>query len=131
MNLVSFTNIAFQINAVLDEAPNLELSFKEIHDAAEVGSLLEHLAERLKDHVDFSLTLTRPEEHKDVERALSDVAGSLYGCESKKAGVRQRGLCLVMAIILEAIQQQFISNSLPVRSPTKSRRKGRNPTKRA
>ena len=131
MNLVSFTNIAFQINAILDEAPGLELSFKEIHDAAEAGHLLEHLAKRLKDHVDFGLTLTRPKEHKDVESALSDAAGCLDSREAGKAGVRQRGLCLVMAIILQAIQRQFISNSLPVRSPTKSRRKGRTPIKRA
>jgi hypothetical protein len=43
----------------------------------------------------------------DTEAAIRDAAGALEGRERRKAGVSKSGICLVMAIIFEAIQQQF------------------------
>ena len=64
---------------------------------AELGRLLNHLAHRLRGRAE---TVTA------IENALR-AAAALQGRELKKANIKNRGLCLVMAIILEALQQNF------------------------
>jgi len=42
-----------------------------------------------------------------VNEVLNEVAESLRGRESRKVGVRKSGLHLLLAFILEAMQQQY------------------------
>jgi len=105
MKLTSLTYLAFETNAVLDECPDLDLPFEEIHTAAEENRLVEYLAERFGDKGDLSFFRAHPEEEAAVNLALADVAGGFYGRESRKTGVERSGLCLVIAFILEAIQR--------------------------
>ena len=121
-NLCSFTHLAFLINWTVDQRPATDLSFAEIHDAARKGRLVDLLAGRFGHIADFSLLLGNPTNREQMEAALCDAAGALEGREAGKAGVTTSGLCLAMAIVLEAIQQQFI----PLR-PAKRNRKLSNP----
>jgi hypothetical protein len=108
MKLSSFTGLAFETNAMLDAYPDLSLAFVQIHNAADRGRLVEFLAQQFGDAADFSLLLSDQAELAAVNNALRDAASALYGRERGTAGLSRNGLCLVVAVILEAIQQQFI-----------------------
>ena len=124
MRLSSLTYLGLESNAVHDERPDLNLSFQEIHDAADRKELVQHLALRFGDSADLSLLTSLPDnqnELAEVNQALHDAASALYGRERKKVGVTKNGLCLVHALILEAIQQQFIRPSAqPVPEPAET-----------
>ncbi len=107
MKLSSFTGLGFEINAVQEACPKFKLSMAEVHDSAERGMLVEDLAESFGDKADFSLLLSDRAELEDVDLALATAAESLQGREERKVGVKN-GLGLAMALILEAIQQQFV-----------------------
>jgi len=116
MKLSSLTALGFETNAFLDATPGLNLTFAEIHDAADRGHLVQFLAGRYADNADFSRLLKDPKELAAVNQALKDAASSVYGCERRKFGVSRSALCLVIAIVLEAIQQRFIAPS-PIPEP--------------
>ena len=62
----------------------------------------------------FWILLGNADELKQVDLALGAAAEAIKGREAGKAGVTQNGLCLVLAIILEAIQQQFRGCASPI-----------------
>ena len=107
MRLSSLTFIGFETTAVWDSCPDFELSFAEVHDAAQRSRLVALLRERFAEAADLSLFDLDAKELADTEAALSDAASALEGREGQKIGVRNSGICLVMAIVFEAIQQQF------------------------
>ena len=111
MKLSSFTCLGFEANSVLDSCPKFKLSFAEVHDSAERGMLVEDLAERFGDKADFSLILSDEDELTDVDLALSDAVTALDRHEITKADVSKSGFCLVIALVLEAIQEQFLSKA--------------------
>ncbi len=108
MKLSSLTYIGFETNAVWDSCPDFELSFSQVHEAAEKGELITLLEERFGDEADFSNFEPGSTKREETEAALTAAAAALMGRERKKTGVQNSGMCLVMAIVLEAIQQQFI-----------------------
>jgi len=107
MRLSSLTLIGFETAAVWDTCPDFELSFAEVHDAAQRGGLVALLRERFGEHADFSLFDLDAKELADTEAAFRDAASALEGRERRKTGVSSSGICLVMVIIFEALQQQF------------------------
>lgn len=107
MRLSSLTTLGLEINAVWDSCPDQELNFAEIHTAADEATLVALLAKRFEGLIDLSLLMDKPIELREVESALRDAAVALKDREGRKVGVKNSGLCLFMAIIFEAIQQQF------------------------
>ena len=107
MKLSSLTAIAFETNAMIDQHPHLEFTFPQVHEAARYHQLVNRLAERFGDNADFSLLLADNQELAEVNQALAEASGGLEGMEHK-VGAAASGLCLVVALVLEAIQQQFI-----------------------
>ncbi len=110
--LCSYTHLAFLINGIIDERPPTGLTFDEIHEAAEDGRFIEFLEERYGHIANFSML--RGSTREQMNAAFADASAALRGREAR-ACVRCRGLCLAMAIVLEAIQQQF--DVLPVPPP--------------
>ena len=110
----ALTHLGFQINAALERRPGLDLSFAEIHEAAEAGHLVEHLATRLAGQADLYLLTSDREQLASLEAALRAAAETLRGDEADKADIEKSGLCLALAIVLEAIQQQFGTVASPV-----------------
>lgn len=107
MRLSTLTYLGFEVNALWDACPDVELSLSEVHEAAKAERLVALLEERFSDSIDVGLITMQPAELAGLEKALSDAASALEGREKRKVGVRDSGLCLVMALVLEAIQQQF------------------------
>jgi hypothetical protein len=114
LTTTALTHLGFQINAALERSPALDLSFAEVHEAADACHLVEHLAKRLAGQADFYLLTSDCEQLASLEAALRDAAEALRGQEGATAEIEKSGLCLVMAIVLEAIQQKFANVPEPV-----------------
>src|SRR5206468_1720174 len=104
--LCAYTCLAFLVNPVIEARPVTDLSFDEIFDAVDHSRLVALLAERYSPIANFTW-VTQPSivNLEQMEAALRDAASPYEGRVGKATGPIS-GLCLVMAIILEAIQQQ-------------------------
>ena len=120
MKLSSYTCLAFLVNRVINANPATDLSFGEIWDATDEGRLINLLAKRYSHLAEFTF-ITHPglANLEQMEAALRDAAAAYQGritqhapdhSPNQKSKIKNRkcsGLCLVMDIILEAIQRQF------------------------
>ena len=104
-SLTKLTHLALQINSVIEDCPDHELAFREVYHQTDIGCLIEFLERRFADHVDFHFLTVDPDEHLALDLALSTAAEALQGAEIGLAWIQKSGLGRVMAIILEAIQQ--------------------------
>lgn len=105
--LSSFTSVAFEVNAAYEATPDLNMPFHEVFKAAEGKKLVSYLAQAFGDICDFSLLFNDSQTLSKVEDAFMNAAETLRGRVSRKTGVKSSGFGLVMAIVLEAIQQQY------------------------
>jgi hypothetical protein len=91
---------------LLDRKEQAPFTFDDIYKAADECSLL-YLFLKIDDSGIIEITAKDEQDRIEVNRALSDAAEALRGQELRKAGVGDNPLCMVMAIVLEAIQQNF------------------------
>ena len=104
MPLSPFTHLAFLINWILDSHPPTDLTFTQIHAAAHQSRLLDLLAHHYGHIADFSLLQSSSLLNLErFEAALSDAASALEGRETGTTRIQNSGLCLAMAIVLQAI----------------------------
>jgi hypothetical protein len=106
MKPTAFTHLAFLINYIIGHRP-ADFPLSEVRAAARDGALINLLATRYGHIADFHYLIHRPSSLEQTEAALSDAANTLEWGESRRIGVSRSGLCLAMAIVLEATQQQF------------------------
>ncbi len=104
--------LGFQVNAAIEKGHGNKISFHDIYKGLEERNLFELLDEKLPGVLDLSLFLERNEgaslEQRDgLLNALSDAASGMEGRERRKYGIESSGLSLLMAYILEAIQQEY------------------------
>lgn len=105
--LSSLTFLGFYVNAAIEDGHGEKITFDDIYKGLESGSLLEDLQTKIPGVFDFSLFAPRSEQREGLFEALESAAGGLKGRERRKVGVKKNGLSLLMALILEAIQQGF------------------------
>jgi hypothetical protein len=103
MKLSSLLMLGYEVNAVIDAAPDIDLSFTEVHAAAQGDSLIPLLEQRFGSLIDLSLLGPDNEDLPQLNAVLRDASEVLKGVERKKVGVENKALCLVIAIILQAI----------------------------
>ena len=106
MKLSHITSIGWCANMMLDRREQAPFTFDEIYAAADSGSLVELLL-KIDDSGIIELWATDPQKRAEVERALANAAEALHGREIRKTGVGDNPLCMVIALVLEAIQQNF------------------------
>ena len=94
----------FALNAYLSRRTT-DMSFAEVYKSLEAGTLLDDLSGRIG--MDFSLFPAGSPEQVAVVQVLRDVAGGLEGRERRKVGVETSGLHLLLAFVLEAMQQGY------------------------
>jgi hypothetical protein len=102
----SLSSLGFQVNIVISDKQEDTVSFNEIYDNIENGTLLKFLEQRFPDDFDFSLF--RPDDGQVIglNNIFNGIAGGCRGSEYKKFGIESSGLHLLMAFILEAMQRQ-------------------------
>lgn len=103
-DVVSLTFTGFLINAALDDGKGADLSFEEVYAGLETGTLLIDLDRKYPDTFDFSLFPPDSERELGLLGALRGATGGIENRERRKTGVEHNGLCLLMALVLEAIQ---------------------------
>lgn len=103
MELVNLTLIILSLNRMLDLGKYDDISVDQILERIRDGSVLQFLADQARGDVDFSLQLARPHfvsEYLVHLRALLDAYGG-----GGKWGVKQKGVCLLLAWTNEIVQQ--------------------------
>ncbi len=104
VRLVDLTFTGFVVNAALDDGKGGDLSFDEIYSGLESGNLLVDLDRKYPATFDFSLFPAGGDAEQQLVEALNNASGGIRSRERRKTGVEHNGLCLLMALILEAIQ---------------------------
>jgi hypothetical protein len=115
LTLSGLTAFLFEINAAIDTGKYADVSVDEVEDHIERGDLLPYLRARLGDDIDLSRI---DDEREAVLGAwLIDILNGNKGRESRKWGVRNHGLCLLVAWTAELIQQRVWEQSPSTSAP--------------
>jgi hypothetical protein len=94
-----------QLNGFLEEG-NHGVTFEHVYNGLDNGTLWEIVNKKVPD-MDLSMFTGYPEQGDAVISALKDAAGGMRGREVKKYGVKAGGLSLLMAYVIEAIQEEY------------------------
>lgn len=105
MNLSTLTTVGWCANMMLDRKEQAPFTFDDIYAAADSRRLVE-LFLKIDDNGIIELWANDVQERAAAEQAFGDATEALRGREMRKTGVGENALCMVMAIVLEAIQQQ-------------------------
>lgn len=106
MRITNLTFLAFNLNAALDTGKYADLTFKEVADCIEDGSIFNFLKKRLGNDIDLSIYDQNKQneliaEWQDLLNAVS---------ARRKFGVESNGLCLLIGYLLEGIQRRQDDN---------------------
>lgn len=104
--LSSLTYLGFCINMALEKGYGNTMSFDDVYKSLENNTLLEDLETKIPDFFDFSLYPSGSEQNRYLNEVLAYAAGGLEGRERRKVGIEKSGLHLLLAYVLEAIQQK-------------------------
>jgi len=104
----ALTLLVLHLNALLDTGRYDSITVDEVEDRIEDGSILRFLRERAGQDIDLSLHLDT-KTYGNFERFyvtyLQSILNAYGGRESRKWGVQNRGLCLLIAWTNEILQQ--------------------------
>lgn len=113
-DVVSLTYFGFSVNSAIDEGKGRDLGFDEIYASLEQGALLADLDRRYPDTFDFSAYEAGGERETRLLELLRNATGGIDTREHRKTGVAHNGLCLLVALVLEALQVLHGQTSLTV-----------------
>ena len=91
---------------MIDRRQQAPFTFDDIYVAADKGCLVD-LFLKIDDGGIIGVWAKESEARTEMERAFGDAAEALRGREIRKTGVGDNPLCMVIAIVLEAVQQNF------------------------
>lgn len=96
---------------MLDRRQEAPFTFDDIFAGADNGGLVDLLL-KIDNGSMISFWASNPKMHDEAERAFADAAEALREREIHKTRIGDNPLCLVMALVLEAIQQQLQRGNL-------------------
>jgi hypothetical protein len=102
LKIVSLTEALRLLNSALDSGSAQGVTFQEVYLYLERGDLIEHLQERLG--VTFSMTRPGVEQNKYFIEALRSMRAQIGGREIQVFGIKNNGVCMLIAYITELIQ---------------------------
>jgi hypothetical protein len=91
---------------MLDRREQAPFTIDDIYAATDKGDLI-GLFLKIDDNGLIELFAQDPESRAEAEQAFQDASEALSGRELRKTGVGENALCMVIAIVFEAIQQNF------------------------
>ena len=107
MRLSTLTAVGFCVNIAIDQRQHAPFTFDDLYKASESGTMVDLLQRTIDDSGLIAMIANNPAEKQSLEKALNDAAEALRGRELRKVGVGDNPLCMVIAFVLEAIQQNF------------------------
>lgn len=102
MQITDLTVLAFYLNAALDTGKYADLTFKEVADCIEDGSIFNLLKKRLGNDIDISIYDRNKQ--NDLIAEWQDLLNTVSAY--RKFGVENNGLCLLISYLLEGIQRR-------------------------
>lgn len=107
MKVTALTGLILQINKVIDSGKYNDISIPEVHNAIASQRLLRFIKEKCGNDIDLSIHL-ESRAYGDFEKYYEEKMNQIYnayaGDERRKWGVKNLGLCLVLAWTNEIIQ---------------------------
>jgi hypothetical protein len=104
------TYFVLEVNAALDTGKYDGISIQDVHERIVNKEVVPWLKSALGDDIDLSLF--EGQAANELHDGLLDIHDGYRGQESRKWGVRQRGLCLLIAWAVELIQRQRKESAL-------------------
>ena len=95
---------AFNLTSSLDHGPVVQITIDEIRKEIKDGSLIAFLNEKLSNY-DWSLFGPEFDQGSPFVEAMQFEADVFEGREGRKLGIRNSGICLLLAFCIEAMQQ--------------------------
>jgi len=105
--LSTLTFIGFEINSLPERVKCDKITFEYVYKGIDEKNLLHKIKNDFGDEIDFSLYLNDSSELEAIYNSIAQAAESLRGRERRKTGVESSGQKLIIAILLEAIQQKY------------------------
>lgn len=103
MHITKFTVIGFGLNGALGSGKYNNISIEKIKSEILKNTIFDYLEKELSDDVDFSY-LTK-DDKSELNNEWESFVNNID--ESRKLCVDKNGICLIMAYILEGIQERF------------------------
>jgi hypothetical protein len=100
MRLTKITMLLFELNHALDTGKYGDISKQEVYEAIRTASVPQLLKRHLGDDVDLSLHT--PEDWADFHEEWESMVNAID--PSRKFGVSNNGLCLLIAYLIQRIQ---------------------------
>ena len=108
VKLTAFTHLILELNAMLDTGRHDSITIADVKHYIRDGSILRYIRERGGEDIDLSLLLDA-DTYGNFETFyvsyLQSICDAYSGNESRKWGVENRGLCLMIAWTNEIVQQ--------------------------
>lgn len=105
--LSTLSFVGFEVNSAIEGGYGKMVSFDDIYSSIDRGTILEDLDKMIPDAFDFSLYPASSGQNIAFNFVIKIASEGIRGRERKKVGIEKSGLHLLMAIILEALQQQY------------------------
>ena len=109
VKLLYLTLLILQYNSLIDSGKYGDITIDEVHKHIESGTVLSFIKDRAGADVDLSLQLSAKADDQSFEQYYGRYLRATYyacaGDESRKWGVENSGLCLLVAWTNEMIQQ--------------------------
>ena len=102
MKTYKYRFLLWQLIAALDTGKYDSLSIYEVKHHADAGTISAFLIDRFGGEADFSMF--EPKDWTDINETWSSIANAVDA--SRKFGVENKGIALLMAYTLQSIQQQ-------------------------
>ena len=107
MTLVDLTFLQFQLIALIGADRHRDVSFEDVYEALDAQDLFGWLRRRFASQIDISFYEgDRQAAGTQVEAAINAASEGLRGRERQKTGVENDGICLLLALVTEAIQRR-------------------------
>ena len=105
--LSSLVLLGIYANSAVESGLGNDFSFRDVHTSIQRGTLFDDLEHRFKGKFDLSIFRADAEQRAGALEALSIAAGHVLGRERRKLAVEKNGLSLLLALILEIVQQGY------------------------
>lgn len=107
MKVTALTFLILQINSLIDSGKHNDITISDVHTAIEAKGLLRFIKKRCGSDIDLSIHLESTaygDFESFYEQRINQIYGGYAGDETRKWGVKNLGLCLVLAWTNEIIQ---------------------------
>ena len=106
MNISQLLCVAWCANVLLDTKEQSPFSFEDIYTAAENGDLVDLFLKIDRGNL-IKLYADEIGCRAEMERCFNSAVVSLRDRELRKVGIGDNPLCMVIAIVLQAVQENF------------------------